>query len=378
MYFSKIYIAKIIFLFLFVPVYFIQAIQSEKQKMIICVPVTDLRAECIVPPELKLPAFVRNNKFEDSQLLFNEYILAQDLNNGWLSIEAPEQWKSSPDNNFSFYTGFMLKSHAIAVQEFPNYNLVISSTWAHIDLKEKNLSNKDIKLSAGTRLLGIEYNTDKALWAVDIMLQDNKKYIGLIKASDVFQTPQPEEDISLTNEDNLRTLVISRARAFLEMPYSWGGRSAYDPEEKIVFTSMDGSALVNMVYRTLGFHVPRDARNQYVNTIKISHGKDLKPGDLIFFAYNKYGEPYLVGSVAIYAGDQKLIECQGAFEPYLSREISSMDHPRIQKQITEIQSGTRITHDKLDFTIYFGSLLGSLEKRKDMRNRFLNPFVLSE
>jgi hypothetical protein len=55
-----------------------------------------------------------------------------------------------------------------------------------------------------------------------------------------------------------------------------------------------------------------------------------------------------------------------------------MDHPRIQKQITEIQSGTRITHDKLDFTIYFGSLLGSLEKRKDMRNRFLNPFVLSE
>jgi hypothetical protein len=366
------YKIKIILSFLFIIINLISIMHADKQKMIICVPVTDLRSECVLPPKLRLPALPDYNPLEDSQLLFNEYVLGEDLGNGWLRIQAPEQWTLSEDR-WVFYPGYILKAHAMPVAEFPRYNLVVTSPLISVNFHGiKTFSSKKVTLYAGTRLPGTYISRDK-IWEVEIVSSDNTTYLGYIEKSFVLETLSTEQDPLLIDEEKLREFVVSRARSFLGMPYCWGGRSTFDPEERVMFTSLDCSGLVYTVYRSLGLFVPRDAGKQRMYMLEISHGANLKPGDLIFF--EPHG-PKGLKHIAIYTGDNKFIESQGLFEPGLLREISSLDHPGIRVPVTKLKSGTIISHDDLAYTIFFGSLLCSLEKRIEMRTRFLDPFSL--
>ena len=69
--------------------------------------------------------------------------------------------------------------------------------------------------------------------------------------------------------------IIATAQQLLDVPYVWGGLTAY---------GLDCSGLVYLVYRQLGMTLPRDAHDQATATTPITLGEE-KPGDLYFFAH---------------------------------------------------------------------------------------------
>ena len=72
----------------------------------------------------------------------------------------------------------------------------------------------------------------------------------------------------------------------------------------------DCSSLVQRLYKEAGIDLPTTAAAQgeycYKNAMVINK-KDLKPGDLIFYSYEKNGEFRNISHVAIYVGDGKMV-----------------------------------------------------------------------
>lgn len=72
----------------------------------------------------------------------------------------------------------------------------------------------------------------------------------------------------------------------------------------------DCSSLVQRLYKEVGIDLPATAATQgeycYKNAMIINK-KDLKPGDLIFYSYEKNGEFRNISHVAVYVGDGKMV-----------------------------------------------------------------------
>ncbi|WP_046176019.1 C40 family peptidase [Domibacillus indicus] len=91
------------------------------------------------------------------------------------------------------------------------------------------------------------------------------------------------------------TALLTTGKQFLGLPYLWSGVSAY---------GYDCSGFTSSVYRYHGIQIPRDASEQ-AKAGKAVTKSALKPGDLLFFAYNN-GKGR-VHHVAMYAGNGKMI-----------------------------------------------------------------------
>jgi hypothetical protein len=88
--------------------------------------------------------------------------------------------------------------------------------------------------------------------------------------------------------------VVSEAKKYLGVPYVWGGT---DPK-----SGLDCSGLVQLVYKNLGFDLPRVSGDQAKAGTEVSGGlANAQPGDLLAF-----GSP--VHHIGIYVGDGKMIE----------------------------------------------------------------------
>jgi hypothetical protein len=88
--------------------------------------------------------------------------------------------------------------------------------------------------------------------------------------------------------------VVSEAKKYLGVPYVWGGT---DPK-----AGLDCSGLVQLVYKNLGFDLPRVSGDQAQAGTEVSGGLSAaQPGDVLAF-----GSP--VHHVGIYVGDGKMIE----------------------------------------------------------------------
>ena len=85
--------------------------------------------------------------------------------------------------------------------------------------------------------------------------------------------------------------VVSYARHFLGVPYSWGGSTPR--------TGFDCSGLVRFVYRRFGIRLPHSSWADLSHGHRISRGS-LRPGDLVFF--------YGAGHVGIYVGHGRFID----------------------------------------------------------------------
>jgi hypothetical protein len=88
--------------------------------------------------------------------------------------------------------------------------------------------------------------------------------------------------------------VVGEARKYLGVPYVWGGT---DPGK-----GLDCSGLVQLVYKNLGYDLPRVSWQQARAGTEVTGGlANARPGDVLAF-----GSP--VHHVAIYLGDGKMIE----------------------------------------------------------------------
>ncbi len=87
--------------------------------------------------------------------------------------------------------------------------------------------------------------------------------------------------------------VVAEARKYLGIPYVWGGT---DPQK-----GLDCSGLVQLVYKNLGYDLPRVSGQQATAGTPVASLAQARPGDVLAF-----GSP--VHHVGIYLGNNQMIE----------------------------------------------------------------------
>jgi gamma-D-glutamyl-L-lysine dipeptidyl-peptidase len=329
-------------------------INSFAQKMVICVPVTDLRIEPVAAPNnLQLPTFYKNNPLQDSQLLLNEKVIALNEVNGWLEVVALEQKKCCGENSLAHKQGFIQANHAVAVNEFIRPNMVVKTQWTNIHCQPNEQSNIITQVSIGTQFLGKKLTSN---WH-KVNLSNGS--FGFIKTSDIYYITQFIQE----TEQKLRVNLAEIAITFLNSPYGWGGRCACNSNIHEHQTSIDCSGFVNLVYRANGLQIPRDAHDQFKFCQKVRPeicGKNLKMGDLVFFANPE--RPEKIWHVLMYLGFGMLIESTGKPPAYKNRIIA--DIACLGKPIDQIKPGEICKSD----VVYFGTCLSSTETIQRLRN----------
>jgi cell wall-associated NlpC family hydrolase len=130
--------------------------------------------------------------------------------------------------------------------------------------------------------------------------------------------------------------VVAEARKYIGTPYVWGGT---DPKR-----GLDCSGLVQLVYKNLGYDVPRVSYEQATAGTAVTGGlAQARPGDILAF-----GSP--VHHVAIYVGGGKMIE---APRPGLKvREVDIYETPTAIRRILPSGDVTGSTSARLTGTPY--------------------------
>ena len=97
--------------------------------------------------------------------------------------------------------------------------------------------------------------------------------------------------------------------------YAWGGGSLTGPSEGFGpdagVIGFDCSGLTRYAYAQGGIQLPRVAADQYAASPKVA---DLQPGDLVFYATDP-GDPATIHHVAMYLGNDRIIEAPESGEP---------------------------------------------------------------
>jgi cell wall-associated NlpC family hydrolase len=115
------------------------------------------------------------------------------------------------------------------------------------------------------------------------------------QAARLVQRPEPRRHLlSVPRENPQRRFglhVVSYARHFLGVRYSWGGSTPR--------TGFDCSGLVRFVYRRFGIRLPHSSWGDLSHGHRVAR-RSLRPGDLVFF--------YDAGHVGIYVGHGRFID----------------------------------------------------------------------
>jgi hypothetical protein len=217
----------------------------------------------------------------------------------------------------------------------------------------------------GTKLLGKQIQSD---W-FRLTLPNGKD--AYISQKDIYYN----HPYLKNSPDEIRRNISDTASLFIQNSfgpnyYSCGGRSPCCPLFKNQQTGTDPAGLINLTYRANGFELPRTIEDQYELCEEIAHGKDVKPGDLIFFADKEDQDK--INHVAIYIHEKSLgdyiIECLGE-EPYITRTLS--DVTRLGKNIKHIDSGDLC---KNKFVIFFGSFLNNQKLMNRLHDESLKTY----
>lgn len=290
------------------------------QKYIVKVPITDLRIEPI--PSDKSG---KHDALQDTQALLGDPLEFLEEKDEWIKVNVLTQ----------SVEGWVEKRTLQRVDDFPEYNLVVSVPWTNIYVSVPIGSHPQgflMPASLGTYLQGIEDRGER--WKV--AMPDGK--IGYVMTSDIRL-------LEKLSEDEVRKGIIESGNKLVGNPYYWGGASAYkDPASwSGPASGVDCSGLVYLLYKAYGMKVPRNSTEQY--TFSNKDISSLKPGDLLFFAKPETGK---VHHVMIYVENDLLLESPETGSSI--RFISATD--RIGKPIDQITPG-EIINDRI---IYFGSM----------------------
>jgi gamma-D-glutamyl-L-lysine dipeptidyl-peptidase len=129
--------------------------------------------------------------------------------------------------------------------------------------------------------------------------------------------PYPVQDIAV---------VTSCAKAFLGVPYLWGGTS---------YRGIDCSGLVQLCYRMGGNILPRDADQQYEALPQSIAREEMQAGDLIFFGRER------ITHVALALNHHEYIHAEG--QEYNRVIINSFDlqHPDYNARLDSLVWGLK-------------------------------------
>lgn len=268
-----------------------------------------------------------NQDYIETQVLPDEKIKIIGKN----QFELMEQKTYDKKNNLVNYIGYLDKfSYYLPIK----YNAIIWSK--NPEIYDLNFYKLAEKISMGTEILVIEKKNEYLL----SQLQNRLFYI---REKDVFFLPREKEKTGSRDE------IIKLARQFINDPYYWGGRTSF---------GVDCSGLVNLVYKIIGYQIPRNARDQFLYSKPVSIS-DLKPGDLIFSTAENSS---FIDHVMIYSGGENIIEATK--DSNSVREI-----PFRQKfgfDLNKLKNGQKIKNK----TVYFRRILQETKAvKKPVKNK---------
>jgi peptidoglycan DL-endopeptidase LytE len=134
--------------------------------------------------------------------------------------------------------------------------------------------------------------------------------IKLVLPRETDESAVGDESVTLNNTKPLkcwkneeeRGVLVKVARSFSGAPYRYGGDSV---------RGLDCSAFTRKMYEIFDVQLPRTAREQFREGMKVEKG-ELDTGDLVFFRTKRFAkEPTHVG---IYIGDGKFIHASSALK----------------------------------------------------------------
>lgn len=218
-----------------------------------CVPVIPVRSEAAHKSEMT------------SQLLFGEAVEVVDKSaDNWLSIRCL----------YDNYEGWVSQSH---ITEIPaavaNEKWHLASDWSN----EITFNEQPMYIPFGSELRGLR--NGHAEWG---------KYSWSFKGNHI--------DPAITKK-NEKT-IIRLTQRFLNTPYLWGGRSVF---------GIDCSGFAQVIYKSLGIALLRDAYQQATQGDGIGFLQEVKCGDLAFFD-NDEGR---ITHVGILLNDREIIHSSG-------------------------------------------------------------------
>lgn len=151
-----------------------------------------------------------------------------------------------------------------------------------------------------TRKVRISHSRISAFLSAPLLALTLSWMPGTAQASLPAEQARPSlSGLRLAQEPTVPTLrdrVVQAGIDAVGTPYSWGGDDA---------EGFDCSGLVLYVYREIaGLELPRTARAQRREGQSVSAKKELRPGDLVFFATRGRG---VTSHVGIYIGQNKFV-----------------------------------------------------------------------
>lgn len=135
-------------------------------------------------------------------------------------------------------------------------------------------------------------------------------------AEELTEAATPKDANGVTGAD-----VVKEAKEYLGLPYVWGGTSKE--------TGVDCSGLVQSVYKTLGYDLPRVSADQARAGSEVKSMAEAQPGDLI--AWDNSSRNVGADHIAIYIGDGKMIEA-----PRTGLDVRIIDVPEEPDYIRRI------------------------------------------
>lgn len=165
---------------------------------------------------------------------------------------------------------------------------------AHLYGVQDTIYGPILTLPFDSRLEVLEPKEESISRWIKVSLVDGR--VGYIQRGDVTFNS------TLLNRNQMCALSLQ----FLGLPYTWGGRSSF---------GYDCSGFVQMLYRQMGVHLPRDSKDQIrwegFTNISID---SLLPGDLIFFGLAEDK----IRHVGMYLGNSQFIHATvGENMPYI-------------------------------------------------------------
>ncbi|MFN8578091.1 MAG: C40 family peptidase [Candidatus Sericytochromatia bacterium] len=236
---------------------------------------------------------IRDNPRHSAQLI-TQALFGMGLKVIGKSQEKPDWIQVSMDDDK--YIGWAKKADIwfINKKEYDNWfssdKIIITEPIINL-LNTPNENDKSgIKLFLSTRLNNIDKNSN----FYKVKLTGGNKYYS----NHYFYIPKNSArfigknllPLNIKGED-----LWKKGQTMFSTPYLWGGASP---------NMTDCSGFTQMLYKTHGYMLPRDADQQQEFTKPIKTISELKSGDLVFFAENKGKKATHVG---LYMGDKKFI-----------------------------------------------------------------------
>ncbi|WP_203363730.1 C40 family peptidase [Bacillus sp. REN10] len=220
----------------------------------------------------------------ETQALYGNKVTILERQGEWVKVAVDGQL--TPRNDLG-YPGWMPSSQLTYSEKYAekeNQPLVLFKAPTTYLFKTPSFNHKEIEISYNTRLpyIGETKQAYRVLKPDGSHAWVNKQDAQIYQSQSAIPTPKGQD-------------LVETGKMFLGLHYLWAGMSGF---------GFDCSGFTFTIHQSHGITIPRDSSVQakYGEPVRLNK---LKPGDLLFFAYdNGKGRIHHVG---MYAGDGMMI-----------------------------------------------------------------------